>query len=473
MAKNHKILVLEASTTSAKAMLFDVDTWTYETASRRYEDCYRDKSLHDPLHTAESVIGLGRKLSEGQDVVAVALVSAWHGLFLSNERSEPLTPVFTWSNRMAKDLCKSLRLDEEFVSKAYGESGCMVHATYPVYKYSQLRMDGLAQDSHLIWDEGMYLNWLLTGDRVQTKCLASGSGLMNIHDRAYSDNALDFAGISAIQLPELIESADELALSVSGADLLGLRPGIPVVASNSDGAMNQVGSGALHDGVMTLSVGTSGAMRFSAGVPDTDPTRSTWCYLSPKTWLNGAATAGATNCIDWFRDKYSPKSQYSELEPDSWDIETPVFLPFLYGERCPGWSDGRRGGFVDLDQESPIASLYQGVREGILFNLKQCFEAVVRIKGIPSGIRLSGGILCSESWVQMCADIFEFPMEIQRARDASLLGGAVLALEQIGAISDVGDFDPPVEAIIAPHESRVRHYREKFAAFEDAYKLGK
>lgn len=76
-----------------------------------------------------------------------------------------------------------------------------------------------------------------------------------------------------------------------------------MIPTNSDGGLNQVGAGAVADGVMTFSVGTSGAIRLTTSKPVLSKEPSTWCYMSPKNWLSGAATNGCCNCLDWFKEQ--------------------------------------------------------------------------------------------------------------------------------------------------------------------------
>lgn len=56
------------------------------------------------------------------------------------------------------------------------------------------------------------------------------------------------------------------------------------------------------------------------------------------------------------------------------DVDTPVFLPFLYGERCPGENEERSGGFYGLKPYHDRRSMYRAVQEGVLFNLRQGYE---------------------------------------------------------------------------------------------------
>jgi len=102
------------------------------------------------------------------------------------------------------------------------------------------------------------------------------------------------------------------------------------------------------------------------------------------SWISGAAISGACSCVDWFRNGVSPALSYDELESRAADQESaPVFLPFVFGERCPGWHDERKGGFEDISAEHGLGALYRGVLEGVCFNLKQCYDLLIRLLVSP------------------------------------------------------------------------------------------
>lgn len=127
---------------------------------------------------------------------------------------------------------------------------------------------------------------------------------------------------------------------------------------------------------------------------------STWCYLSPKAWLSGAATNGCCNCVDWARKSLFPAGTgYGEIEAGVTDkVTTPVFLPFLFGERCPGWDDDRMGGFANVLPRHNANDLYRAVQEGVLFNLYHCYRILAEVNEPPKEIKISGGILNSLEW---------------------------------------------------------------------------
>ncbi|MGN1004032.1 MAG: FGGY-family carbohydrate kinase, partial [Oscillospiraceae bacterium] len=207
--------------------------------------------------------------------------------------------------------------------------------------------------------------------------------------------------------------------------------------------------------------------------PAIPETPSTWCYLSPKGWLSGAATNGCCSCINWARHNlFPPGTDYAAMEAGVSDPEdTPVFLPFLFGERCPGWNSQRRGGFVDCQSRHNIADLYLAVQEGVLFNLYQCYTILTKIGGTPREIKLSGGILNSPRWLQMCADIFGCTMTLDNAIHGSLLGACVVAMEKLGVIGDLRDFSPQSNGTVEPDPEKAVLYQKKFQRYLDYYDL--
>ncbi len=319
--------------------------------------------------------------------------------------------------------------------------------------------------------QGDYNFLRLTGAVATTAAMASGSGLLNTFSRDYDDEVLRRIGIGRASLPPLVPFSDTRPLSPEGAAALGLTPGIPVVPPGPDGGLNQLGAGAAKPGLMTFSAGTSGALRLSTDRPVLADDRSLWCYLSPASWMAGAATSGCCNCVDWARQRFfGGDAAYADIErglrgePEN----TPVFLPFLFGERCPGWDDARGAAFLGVTARHDAYDLYHSVLEGTLFNLFQCYQKLCAAVGEPREIRLSGGILHSAYWTQMAADIFDAPLACARVPHASLAGAAMLGMEALGVSSAL--FDCRAEKIVHPDPDMARRYADKFGRYLEAYR---
>ncbi|MCL2618737.1 MAG: FGGY family carbohydrate kinase [Defluviitaleaceae bacterium] len=470
------ILVLESSTTSAKAMVYDTDTRKFSVESRAYEFANADNASgeQDPRHVFETTVGLGRSLAAGRKIDIISLISTFHSVMLLDAQMEPVTPLYQWHFTGASGLCRELRRDEDYVRRFYSKTGCMVNSTYPFFKLKFLRQRGLPPERYRIAGQGTYTTYRLTGDWAVTDITASGTGLLNTHTRDYDDELLGELGITRGNVGRLVRYDEALRLSAQGAALLGLEPGLPVMPSVPDGAMNQVGSGALEAGTMTFSVGTSGAMRLSVPQPVIPSKPSTWCYLSPNAWMSGAATNGCTNCVDWFKTKFFAQGvNYDKIEEGLRSITDKsgeaVFMPFLFGERCIGWYDQRLGGFEDVRPQHGVYDLYYSVLEGVLLNLYQCYETLASVAGVPRKIKLSGGILNSPYWLQMCADIFQTEMETDPATHSSVMGGVAVSMEKLGVIAGLRDLDLPKGIEIHPNRHNADMYRQRYARYLHYY----
>lgn len=465
-----RILSLEASTSSAKAMLYDTKTGESRLESEPFP---AGISRSDGTQDAQAVFALtasaGKRVCAGGKVDLISLVGAWHSVLLCDDAMRPVTPVYSWEATHAKGICSRLREDQSYVERYYQQTGCMVNAIYPYFKLLFLREQGMRLKDYYILGQGSYITFRLTGRRAVSDCMASGSGLLNIHTRRYDAAVLEDLGVREENLSPIHRYDQTLPLSEEGAALLGLRPGIPVIPACSDGGMNQIAIGGYRTGAMSFSVGTSAAIRLSTEKPVLPKRPATWCYLSPVGYMSGAATSGACNCISWYKDAFLSGMSFAQIEESFFGPrDTPVFLPFLFGERCPGWDDARRGVFAMLGPEHGPIELYRAVCEGILFNVYQCYQRLIQENPVDPRIILSGGILNSPGWTQMCADIFAHAMEIPENQQSSLWGGIVLGTMLLEG-EDAADRMLGQCRVIEPDMSRHAAYMQKYQAYLRAY----
>ena len=459
-----RILLLESSTTSAKAMVYDSHTGIQKILTKTYDHVYDDITQHDAESVFRQTAELGRLVAEGEKMHYVALSGTWHSCMLVHPDGTPATPLYPWSYTGASGICGELRRNYTYVQSHYQKTGCMVNAIYPLYKLKLLAEQGKQLSDYWIMGQGSYEFYRLTGVRAVTDCMASGSGLMNLVTGRWDPEILSELSISEDNLGKITSYQETSPLSAEGAAILGIPAGTPVINSCADGGMNQVGAGAVREGIMTFSAGTSAAIRMSVGKPLLPKQPATWCYRSPVSYLAGAATSGCCNCVDWAREKLFPAgTSYKEIEKGfSENRPTPVFLPFLFGERCPGWQDERLGGFEAVSGANTASDLYKAVLEGTMFNIYQCYQTLTGLCGEPEHIKFSGGILHSAYWSQMCADLFGRELEVTDTEHSSLVGGAVLAMTAAGELASAADFETPTVRVIRPDPGKRAEYDDKY-----------
>jgi len=465
------ILTLEASTSSAKALLYDSVKGIVDAKMVSYDRSISDVATQDCEGVYRSVLEVGSSVAASQDVEAIALCGTWHSIVVCDVSMKPITPTYSWAYTESVKETMQIRQDRKQMLELYHRTGCMVHNTYGFYTLLHLKGMGLRLSDKLFASQAGYIYYAMTGERIETHSIMSGSGLLNLHTQDYDPEALSMLGLDPKQFGRLTDYRETHPLCKEAALSLGVKSGIPVIPPYPDGALNQLGAGALKEGIMTLSVGTSAAMRLSVPAPTLPEEPATWCYVGVDSYVAGAAIAGACSCVDWFhRNLFNGYMSLKALDDSAEGCtSTPIFLPFIFGERCPGWQDTRLGGFFDIAPKQSFDAMYQAVLEGICFNLLQCYTILVSLTGEPEVIKLSGGIINSPFWTQMLSDILRKELQVLSFDHASSLGAAALALSVCGELSSLSDFEIGSDRLVEPHSDTQDEYTKKYERYLSWY----
>lgn len=476
------ILILEASTASAKAMLYKSGEGAVDLLLNNYSAEAGDTLTYDADKIMEETLLTGKRLLERNGIGRVDMVAAcsiWsHSLVLLDKNKSPVSRLSTWADTSASVTTDKYRKDTELFTSLYKRTGCPIHVSYTIWKYIHEKENGGSGRAAFIASMPEYLFLKLTGEFAASISTASASGFLNLHTLRWDEEALRLAGVDGSMLPNLVESEYTAPLSGEAAAMLGLAEGTPVLVTGADGCMNQVAAGAFADQIMSLSVGTSAAMRISTEKPVLADYPSTWCYVGVENmWIAGSAIAGAGNSIDWMGKKIlgfhrgiSLQDLDRGAERSLMKGEAPIFLPFLAGERCPGWDDTKRAMLFEMRIDHDLYDLYYSALEGVLFNLKQCYEITLPIVGQPpKWISISGGIEKSPFWLRMAASIFGLPVHTDGLLHASLVGAAYMGLKAAGEIASVKDIKPTFNSRYEPDASKRAYYERRYARYLKYY----
>jgi gluconokinase len=116
-----------------------------------------------------------------------------------------------------------------------------------------------------------------------------------------------------------------------------------------------------------------------------------------------------------------------------------IFLPYISGERSPVWDENARGVFIGLCSKHARAHLTRAVIEGICFALFDVLNALEETAGSVERIYLSGGVVQSDAWPQLLANITGKKIIVNDAADASALGAAFIGMKAVGILNDLED----------------------------------
>ena len=378
----------------------------------------------------------------GHPVEALSFSSAMHTLVGLDSGGKPVTPAFNWADTRASDVADRLRADRDGAVRLHQATGTPVHTQSVMVKLAWLT----GGPGHLTQgvDRWCALKDFVLGafidGFVTEHSLASGSGLQDMTTLRWHEPALEVAGVSAGQLPELREPTDRLPLKSQVAKAVGLTPGLPVVLGGGDGPLANLGVGAVRSGVAALSLGTSGALRVVRDRPSVDPRCRTFCYaLAEGLWAIGGAVSNGAVVAQWASEVFgldvpSLLEEAREVPPGAHGL---IALPYLLGERAPWWEPGLTGALLGLQRYHGHAEMTRAVVEGVAQQLALVRDSVSEAGADVLSVRATGGGFRSEVWAEAVAAALNVELELAGGCDGSGLGAVLLGWRALGAVDSL------------------------------------
>ena len=278
-----------------------------------------------------------------------------------------------------------------------------------------------------------YLNYWLTGNVVMEYGDASGTALLDVRNRKWSDaaiNAIDPA--LADKLPPLI-SSDQPAghLSAATANALGLSTDTLVSAGGGDNMMGAIGTGNTQPGIVTASFGTSGTIYACAAKPIIDPEGELAAFCdSTNRWLPLLCTMNVTVATEMIRNHYG--LSHVQFEKAAVKVSAGsdglILLPYLEGERTPNVPDGTGVWFGANPRTHRAGHFARAAMEGVTLGMNYGLRRLATLGVKAKQIRATGGGAQSKFWRQIMADVFETEVVTLAVSEGAAYGAALQAM---------------------------------------------
>jgi len=385
-------------------------------------------------------------------------------------------PLTTYADTRAVGEVAGLQADLDETA-TYQRTGCRFH---PSYLPARLRWLARTEPEKFPrvarWlSLSDYLTLKLFGRPTISYSVASWSGLLNRHTLTWDEIVL-------AQLP--LEIGQLSPLTDLDQPQQGLRPdfaarwpalrNIPWFPTIGDGVGANIGSGCASAARVALTIGTTSAMRAVIGpqvpgVPD-----GLWAYRVDKrrSLLGGALSEGG-NLFDWLQstvrlaDLSQLDAQVAALEPDGHGL---TMLPFLTGERSPGWAGQARATIHGLTLATTPLQILQAGLEAVAYRLAQVYRRLRPALQEEPEIIVSGGALRQgTAWAQIIADVLGRPLFISDIPEASSRGAALLALEMLGICPDLSQLPAFLTDRYDPQPERFERYQQAIARQQTLY----
>ena len=296
------ILSLDAGTTSNRAIIFGADGAPLSSAQREFAQLYPmpGRVEHDPLVIWATMLAAAREAMAAADISAQSLAAVG----IANQRettiiwdratAEPVYNAIVWQCRRTAAYCDSLKasgMTEFFQSR----TGLIPDSYFSATKIRWI-LDNVpgarenAEAGRLAF--GTVDSWLiykLTCGRLHVTDVTNASRTMlyNIHTLCWDDEILDYFGIPASLLPDVVPSSG--VCGVTDAEFLGAPVSIAGIAGDQQAAL--FGQTCFREGDVKTTYGTGAFMLMNTG---SNIIRSDVKLLSTVAWKRGGADRGAS-----------------------------------------------------------------------------------------------------------------------------------------------------------------------------------
>lgn len=418
----------------------------------------------------------------GAKVAGVGLAGQMHGAVLLDENNEVIRPALIWCDQRTQPQC-------DWLNAKIGAQRIIALTSNPALtNFTLTKLLWVRENEPERWKRFRrvllpkdYVRFRMTGEHAMDVAEASGTLMLDVAHRRWSEEMMAAVGLPMSCLPRLCESPEVCArISSAGAAHTGLPAGTPVVGGAGDQAGGAVGMGIVRAGAVSATIGTSGVVFAATDNPalDVKGRVHTFCHAVPGRWHVMGVTQAAGQSFRWIRDllQNSGALSYDQLTREAAQVppasDGVLWAPYLMGERTPHLDPKARGTLTGLAASHTRAHVVRAVLEGVAFSLKDTFSLFKEMNVPVKNVRLGGGGARSELWRQIQAEVYGYEVEILTAEEGAAYGGALLA--GVGAkwwnsVEQACDAVVKVQKRVSPEASAVDVMRRQYENYRMLY----
>lgn len=487
------LLGVDLGTSGTKTVLFDENGQTIASKTIEYPLLQPKNGWaeQDPKCWYDATINsikavLTESKVNNHDVVALSIAGQMHGLVMLDKNGKVLRNAILWCDARTQKQCDEIttlvgkkRLIEINANPA------LTGFTAPKILWVRENEPEIYKQCATILLPKDYVRYMLTGQKAQEISDASGTNLLDITKRQWSQEILDKLSIDKSLLPPLVDS-EAIAGTITKeiAELTGLKEGTIVAGGAGDNAAAALGTGVCKEGYAFVTLGTSGVIFAHTNKPAIDPLGRvhTFCAAVKNSWTAMSCTLAAGLSLRWMRDELYSKEKLEEEAKgeDVYNLMTAkasdiplgsdglIYLPYLMGERSPVLDANARGVFFGLSAMHTKAHMTRAVLEGITLSQRHNLEVLHEMEIVPKNLTACGGGARSPFWRQLLADILKCKIVTTTSKEGPALGAAILAGVAAGIFPSV---EEGCKKLVKLSAQSSQEDKVASAKYDEVYKL--
>ena len=483
------IIAIDIGTTNCKAVIINkhvkaLRSFQSATKPLQPKPGWNEQNADEIFSAVLKLLKQSIGFCKAENIACIAFSAAMHSFLAVDKAGKPLMNMLTWADLRSAEYAHELK-QKPIAKKLYETTGVPIHAMSPLCKLLWLKHEAknVFNKAYKFISIKEYIFFKLFGKYIIDHSIAAATGLFDEKNLCWYDEALKIAGITMQHLSALLPAEHyETELLPSIKKTLKLTSPVPFVLGASDGAMANLGSGIINAVNAAITIGTSGAVRITSNKYLIDKKQRLFCYyISDGFYITGGAVNNGGIVLQWlvekvFQEDFKDEKKLNRLLNAAFKIkpgaEGLIFLPYILGERAPVWDENAKGCFIGLTAMHTNLHFAKAVLEGICYSVVEVMQALEETSGPVKNIYLSGGIIKSEKWVQLLADISGKKIMVNEAADASALGAAFIGMKAIGSVKKINQakiFLKNVKTTV-PNAARHRAYKNYLKIYNSLYK---
>ena len=446
------LLGIDVGTTGTKTVLFDENGTVIADKTAEYPLIQPQNGWaeQDPLDWWEAVKDTIKSVVkeskvDKDDIVSIGLSGQMHGLVMLDNNNEVIRNAILWCDGRTTEQCREIEeiIGKERLIEITANPALEGFTAGKILWVKENEPENFAKCRKILLPKD-YIRYLLCGEFATEVSDASGTQLLDIPARKWSEEVCSKLGIDLSLLPEVYESPDITGyLKEDIAEELGLKSRIVIGGGGGDNACAAIGMGVCREGKAFTTVGTSGVVFAHTNAPHIDKKGRihTFCCAVPGAWHVMGVTQAAGLSLNWFRSQLAREYNYKELDELASEIpigcDKLIYLPYLMGERSPVLDTSARGVFFGLSAIHTKLHMARAVMEGVAYSLYDCLEVLKENSIDVSDMALCGGGAKSNFWREIFSDVYGINIKTMQTSEGAVLGAALLGGCAAGVYSSV------------------------------------
>lgn len=469
---------IDVGTSGCKIVVYNEEGSILSSASRSYSqtgtDGYRELDPNIVIVNIKKIIREAA-IASPEPIICISVASMGESIVCLDETGFACFPSMLTGDKRGISECDFLK-EQISEKEVYQITGLPLSELYALPKWIWIsqQTDVFERSKHIFFYEDL-VGWMLTGQKKVSYSSAARSMAFNIHNNCWSDKLLAFANLTPERLSLPVPSGTIIgSVLPEVASALGLSTNTLVAAGGHDQSCCALGSGMIDESLGEDGQGTCEVMEFILPTPTNDEymiKNGIACapHIIPGKFLAQIEVPNCGILMNWSRDNIfadikkkclqnnTSFFQHMDQVVKDRDPGSLYILPSFGSSGNPDVSNNSRGTIWGLTIHTTPYDLFQGLKEGIAYQIYMSYLTLHKLGVNPASIRITGGGSLSDYTMQLRSDIFGIPMECTANEQAGTIACSIICAK---ACHPEYTYKELVDTLI--HPSKIYYPRQEY-----------